>query len=45
MSQFKEEMNKSLDPAIQQMIAKAGAQNITTVWDRYAAHDPAVRLR
>ena len=36
----KEAMNKSLDPAVQQMIAKAEARNVTTVWDRYAAMTP-----
>ncbi len=40
MTQSKETTEKSLDPAIQQMIAKAGAQNITTIWDRYAAMTP-----
>ncbi|MDK9708698.1 MAG: anaerobic carbon-monoxide dehydrogenase catalytic subunit [Desulforhopalus sp.] len=40
MTQQKEAMNKSLDPAVQQMIAKAGAGNIPTVWDRYAAMTP-----
>ena len=41
----KEAMNKSLDPAVQQMIAKAEARNVTTVWDRYAAMTAPVRLR
>jgi carbon-monoxide dehydrogenase catalytic subunit len=36
----KEAMTKSLDPAVQQMIAKAEARNVTTVWDRYAAMTP-----
>ncbi|MFH0781431.1 MAG: anaerobic carbon-monoxide dehydrogenase catalytic subunit [Pseudomonadota bacterium] len=40
MTQLKETVAKSLDPAIQQMIAKAGTENITTVWDRYAAMTP-----
>jgi carbon-monoxide dehydrogenase catalytic subunit len=40
MAHNKEAMNKSLDPAVQQMIAKAEARNVTTVWDRYAAMTP-----
>jgi anaerobic carbon-monoxide dehydrogenase catalytic subunit len=40
MVQNNEAMDKSLDPAVRQMIAKAGGQNITTVWDRYAAMTP-----
>lgn len=31
---------KSLDPAVQQMLAKANSQNIKTVWDRYQAMTP-----
>jgi carbon-monoxide dehydrogenase catalytic subunit len=31
---------KSLDPAVQQMIAKAEKDGIRTVWDRYAAMTP-----
>jgi carbon-monoxide dehydrogenase catalytic subunit len=40
MTQNKEAMDKSLDPAVRQMIAKADAHNVTTVWDRYAAMTP-----
>jgi anaerobic carbon-monoxide dehydrogenase catalytic subunit len=40
MTHLKEAMGKSLDPAVQQMIIKAGSQNIPTVWDRYAAMTP-----
>jgi carbon-monoxide dehydrogenase catalytic subunit len=40
MAQNKEAMDKSLDPAVRQMIAKADAINATTVWDRYAAMTP-----
>src|SRR5512135_1359513 len=32
--------SKSLDPAVQQMIAKAKEKGITTVWDRYEAMNP-----
>src|SRR5512143_4361861 len=32
--------SKSLDPAVQQMIVKAGEKGITTVWDRYEAINP-----
>jgi len=32
--------NKSLDPAVQQMITKAMEKGITTVWDRYEAMTP-----
>jgi len=38
--QKEEAMDKSRDPAVQQMIARAEAQNVTTVWDRYAAMTP-----
>ena len=38
--QKEETMDKSQDPAVQQMIARAEAQNVTTVWDRYAAMTP-----
>lgn len=40
MSMEKSVDNKSLDPAVQQMIAKAGEKGITTVWDRYEAMTP-----
>lgn len=40
MTQIKEARDKSLDPAVQQMIMRAEAQNLTTVWDRYAAMTP-----
>ena len=36
----KEKIDKSLDPAVQQMIAKAEKENVTTVWDRYEAMTP-----
>ncbi|MBW1842523.1 MAG: carbon monoxide dehydrogenase, partial [Deltaproteobacteria bacterium] len=36
----KEKVEKSLDPAVRQMIAKAEKENITTVWDRYEAMTP-----
>jgi len=32
--------NKSTDPAVQQMIAKAESMNVVTVWDRYEAMQP-----
>ena len=32
--------NKSLDPAVQQMLAKAKEKGVTTVWDRYEAMSP-----
>ncbi len=32
--------SKSLDPAVRQMIAKAGEKGISTVWDRYEAMTP-----
>lgn len=35
-----EPIHKSLDPAIQRMITRAGEHNVTTVWDRYAAMTP-----
>jgi len=38
--QKEEAMDKSRDPAVQQKIARAEAQNVTTVWDRYAAMLP-----
>jgi carbon-monoxide dehydrogenase catalytic subunit len=40
MSADKSFESKSLDPAVQQMIAKAEDKGITTVWDRYAAMTP-----
>ncbi len=40
MSADKSFENKSLDPAVQQMIAKARERGITTVWDRYEAMNP-----
>jgi carbon-monoxide dehydrogenase catalytic subunit len=40
MSTDKSDESKSLDPAVQQMIAKAGEKGITTVWDRYEAMNP-----
>ena len=35
-----EKVEKSLDPAVRQMIAKAEKENVTTVWDRYEAMTP-----
>jgi len=32
--------NKSTDPAVQEMIAKAESMNVDTVWDRYEAMQP-----
>lgn len=32
--------NKSTDPAVQEMIAKAESMNVGTVWDRYEAMQP-----
>ncbi len=32
--------SKSLDPAVRQMIARAGEKGISTVWDRYEAMTP-----
>ena len=40
MAQNNEAMDKSLDPAVRQMIAKAANQNVVTVWDRLAAMTP-----
>jgi len=40
MAQHDETMERSLDPAVRQMIARAGAQQVTTVWDRYDAMKP-----
>jgi carbon-monoxide dehydrogenase catalytic subunit len=36
----KEKIDKSLDPAVRQMIAKAEKENVATVWDRYEAMTP-----
>lgn len=35
-----DKLNKSTDPAVQEMISKAESMNITTVWDRYEAMKP-----
>ncbi len=40
MAENQEAMDKSLDPAVRQMIAKAEEQEVSTVWDRYAAMTP-----
>jgi carbon-monoxide dehydrogenase catalytic subunit len=40
MSVDKSLESKSLDPAVQQMIAKAKEKGISTVWDRYEAMTP-----
>jgi carbon-monoxide dehydrogenase catalytic subunit len=40
MAQNNEAITRSLDPAVQQMIVRAESQNVTTVWDRYAAMTP-----
>ena len=40
MSADKSFESKSLDPAVQQMLAKAQEKGITTVWDRYEAMNP-----
>ncbi len=40
MAQNRQMDDKSLDPAVQQMLARADKLNITTVWDRYAAMTP-----
>lgn len=40
MAQEKDSMEKSLDPAVRQMIAKAEEQGVETVWDRYQATTP-----
>ena len=40
MAENQEAMEKSLDPAVRQMIAKAEAQGVSTVWDRHAAMTP-----
>ncbi len=40
MSGDKEKFDKSLDPAVRQMIAKAEQMDVTTVWDRYVTMTP-----
>jgi carbon-monoxide dehydrogenase catalytic subunit len=40
MAHNDEAMDKSLDPAVRQMIARADTQHVNTVWDRYAAMTP-----
>ena len=40
MTEAKDTLNKSTDPAVRQMIAKAGQMGVTTVWDRYEAMLP-----
>ncbi|MGD9008442.1 MAG: anaerobic carbon-monoxide dehydrogenase catalytic subunit [Desulfobacteraceae bacterium] len=40
MADNTEAMEKSIDPAVQQMIAEAEAKNVSTVWDRYDAMTP-----
>ncbi len=35
-----EKVEKSLDPAVRQMIVKAEKENVTTVWDRYETMTP-----
>ncbi len=40
MAQDDSRMDQSLDPAVRQMLARAGNLNTTTVWDRYAAMTP-----
>ncbi len=40
MSADKSFESKSLDPAVQQMLAKAKGKGIKTVWDRYEAMNP-----
>jgi carbon-monoxide dehydrogenase catalytic subunit len=40
MTEAKDALNKSTDPAVRQMIAKAGRMGVTTVWDRYEAMLP-----
>ncbi|MGD8836302.1 MAG: anaerobic carbon-monoxide dehydrogenase catalytic subunit [Desulfobacteraceae bacterium] len=40
MADNTETMEKSLDPAVQQMIAEAEKKDVTTVWDRYNAMTP-----
>ncbi len=40
MSNTSEISNKSTDPAVRQMIEKAGQMDVTTVWDRYEAMKP-----
>jgi carbon-monoxide dehydrogenase catalytic subunit len=40
MADNTEAVEKSLDPAVQQMIAEAEAKDVSTVWDRYDAMTP-----
>lgn len=40
MSDGKDILNRSTDPAVLQMIAKAEKMGVTTVWDRYEAMTP-----
>ena len=40
MADVKDISNKSTDPAVQKMIAKAEKMDVTTVWDRYGAMVP-----
>ncbi len=40
MTEAKDTLEKSTDPAVRQMIAKAGQMGVTTVWDRYEAMLP-----
>jgi carbon-monoxide dehydrogenase catalytic subunit len=40
MADVKDISNKSTDPAVQKMIAKAETMDVTTVWDRYGAMVP-----
>lgn len=40
MTDAKDTLEKSTDPAVQQMIEKAGQMGVTTVWDRYEAMLP-----
>lgn len=40
MADVKDIQNKSTDPAVQKMIAKAETKEIATVWDRYGAMVP-----
>jgi carbon-monoxide dehydrogenase catalytic subunit len=40
MAENTEAMEKSLDPAVRQMIAEAEVKDVTTVWDRYDAMTP-----
>jgi len=40
MAGDRDNSNKSTDPAVQEMIARAESMNVTTVWDRYEAMKP-----